>query len=122
MDNVISVDKDIFINRLRAAMAAKKFSYSDLVAECQPYEGDVKITRQKISHWLTGSNLPKTYEALEVLGKALEVHPNYFLGMDVLEGITPEEHDLIKAWREATDYERETIRIVLRRYLHENAI
>ena len=122
--NVFSVNKDIFVSRLRSAMSAKRFTQADLVAACQPYADakGLKLTKQKISKWHNGDFLPNSHDILEILGSALEVHPNYFLGMDVLEGITPEEHDLIKAWREATDYERETIRIVLRRYLHENAI
>ena len=120
---LISVNKDIFIDRLKKAMDAKRFSNADLIAACQPFAKakNIQIDRAKISHWTTGRNLPKTYDALEVLGSALEVHPNYFLGMDVTEGITDEERTIICAWREATDYERETIRIILRRYLHENA-
>ena len=120
---MISVNKDIFVSRLAAAMSAKRFSQADLTRACQPYadQRGYKLFKQKISKWCKGDSLPQDYEALEILGSALEVHPNYFLGMDVLEGITPEEHALLRAWREATDYERETIRIILRRYLHENA-
>lgn len=121
---MFSLNKDIFVDRLTKAMAAKRFNQTDLVKACAPYAEakGVKLYKQKISKWCLGEMLPNSYDLLEVLGAALEVHPNYFLGMDVLEGITPEEHALVKAWREATDYERETVRIVLRRYLHENAL
>ena len=121
---MFSLNKDIFVERLTKAMAAKRYNQSDLAKACAPYAEakGVKLYKQKISKWCLGEMLPNSYDLLEVLGAALEVHPNYFLGMDVLEGITPEEHALVKAWREATDYERETVRIVLRRYLHENAV
>ena len=115
---MFSVNKDIFVSRLRSAMSAKRFTQADLVAACQPYADakGLKLTKQKISKWHNGDFLPNSYDILEILGSALEVHPNYFLGMDVTDGITGEEQNLIKAWREATDYERETIAIMLRRY------
>ena len=120
---MISVNKDIFVSRLNAAMAAKRYSQADLTEMCQPYADaiGVKIFKQKISKWCKGDSVPQDFDALEVLGKALEVHPYYFLGMDVVEGITDEEQNLLRAWRKATEYERETIRIILRRYLRENA-
>ena len=120
---MISVNKDIFVKRLNDAMANKRFSQADLTQACQPYANThgLKIFKQKISKWCTGASLPQDYSMLEMLGAALEVHPNYFLGMDVVEGLTDEEQNIVRAWRNATDYERETIRLVLRRYLHENA-
>lgn len=122
--NVISVNRDVFVKRLHDAMAAKQFTQADLVRACRPYADDdgVKFSKQRISKWVRGDQLPNEYDILKVLGAALEVHPNYFLGMDVMEGITGDEIELVNAWRAATDYERETIRIILRRYLRENAI
>ena len=121
---MFSINKEIFTERLRLAMQAKRFSQADLTAACQPYANQrgLKLTKQKISKWAHGDALPKTYDMLEILGEALEVRPNYFLGIDVDEGITPEETELVRAWRKATEYERETIRIILRRYLRQNAI
>ena len=122
--NVVSINQDIFIKRLKHAMERKGFNGAELARACQQFAEPkgITITRKHISAWLTGRWLPKDYETLEILADALNVPTAYFFGFDAFEGISADEINLINAWRACSDYDRQTIRIILRQYLPENTL
>jgi transcriptional regulator with XRE-family HTH domain len=75
--------------RLVEIMNERNLKQIDIVKLCEKYEKEfgVKVTKQSISQYLNGTNLPNQRK-LMVLGKALNVSETWLMGLDV-----PKERD-----------------------------
>ena len=75
--------------RLEEIMLERNLKQVDIVRLCEKVQKEfgVKVTKQSVSQYLNGTNLPNQRK-LMVLGKALNVSETWLMGLDV-----PKERD-----------------------------
>jgi len=99
--------------RIKTAMDKAGLTQIEFVRRAQPLceKYNTRFGTNDINQYLKGKYCPKGSK-LNIICEVLNVSPSYGLGYD--DEFSDEEIELIEHWKMATDYERNSIRSILR--------